>query len=295
MRDLIIEDPIAGKRVFTFDSHNLAFLAWAQVAADDKTRPRLLTLDYHTDTMVAFRREAGARLIAAGGQGNWLQTSQELVAKIDLADPASLEWAVLHLRHDEHIDAAIRAGVLELAFVICHEYNGCIRSNEQQELDAAPRAIVVDGVHIQVPGRERAPPPYTWSLPADKMVVLPRGENYSWTKAEVGDGREERDAALESEFLQERLDFIDSICVSAGVPKLFDAPFILDIDLDYLNTRRAANPRDSVVFRGLVQRASAITIARERECVVAQQLPGEDLGSDWLEAQVKELIKSSGK
>jgi hypothetical protein len=94
-----------------------------------------------------------------------------------------------------------------------------------------------------------------------------------------------RDSLPESFFLEGRLALIDRICKSAGIPCLFERPFILDIDLDAFNTRRAIAPADTEVFYDLARRAIGITIAREPVCVSYYQFEGEGLTAEWLEEQ----------
>jgi hypothetical protein len=99
--------------------------------------------------------------------------------------------------------------------------------------------------------------------------------------------------ALESTFLMGRLDFIETITKSAGITGLFEAPFILDIDLDYFNTRKAVQPADHAVFHELIRRAAIITVAREPSCVNTCQRRGEGLTSEWLETELKRHIREA--
>ena len=46
------------------------------------------------------------------------QPSIDLVKRIDWQDDQSLHWAIEHLRHDEHINAATLSGILNYAFCI---------------------------------------------------------------------------------------------------------------------------------------------------------------------------------
>lgn len=327
VRDLIDIRAVGGTRVAVFDSHNLALIPWADFAREVGKPVRLLTLDFHTDTMVAFRGYL-SRQRATWQEGFDLEASvQKRIAQVDLNDDRSLQLAAAELKHDEHIDAAIRLGIIETAFVICSDrFNSGIESNEQIALEEATRTkYLFNGEEIWMPGTGVAEPPFTYTLPENRMVILPERNVYSWsvkTTAEadvtVSDGasadadkehvdeadegddddavyedieedddhRADRDAVLESEYLEERLQFVEDVCRSTGIPSMFDEPFILDIDLDYFNTRRGACPTDSAVFKDLVRRAGLITIAREPGCVVSCQLEGEGLTADWLEAQV---------
>ncbi len=298
LRDLLTENNINGKRVVVFDSHHFALLPWSDFARELGAPVRLLTLDYHTDTMMAFRGYL-SQLEADGDYDETFDFRDERRARLALVDPsdeASLQQAVTHLRYDEHIDAAIRLGVIETAFVICHDGAGlALESNEQLALwEAGKTKISVQGLdgefEIEALGTGVATGPFTYTLPEDRMVVLPERNVYSWSPRVGDEDRENRDAALVSEFLAERLALVDEICESTGLPKLFDKPFILDIDLDYFNTKCSVEPADSTVFNELVRRAGLITIAREPGCVRSCQLPGEQLNAMQLETDLLRLI-----
>ena len=59
----------------------------------------ILTLDHHTDVLPAFSR---------------LDIPQAIIRE-------EVETAILELRHDEHIDWALRAGIMERAIILSHE------------------------------------------------------------------------------------------------------------------------------------------------------------------------------
>ena len=172
--------------------------------------------------------------------------------------------------------------------------DGHIVSNEQLALDNAPGCqltIMEDGspVTISIPNRRQAEPPFTYAIPDSRIVVMPKRNDYPWLEPD-GDDRSYLDAAVDSRFLGERLELIDQICTTGGVPGLFELPFILDIDLDYFNTRKAISPDCSQVFHKIICNAAAITIARETRCVEICQLEGEHLSGAFLEQKVKEHI-----
>ena len=87
--------------------------------------------------------------------------------------------------------------------------------------------------------------------PDSRIVVLPHAQVKNGSTPEAAD-RAYRDAALESGLLRQRVDLIAAITKAAEEPGLFDWPFILDFDLDYLNTKKSIAPTDSSVFDGAV-------------------------------------------
>ena len=80
------------------EEHHQVLPFWTETAGNG-TLDFILTLDHHTDVLPAFSR---------------LETKPE----IDRINP---EKAVLQLRHDEHIDWALRAGIMNRALILSHE------------------------------------------------------------------------------------------------------------------------------------------------------------------------------
>ncbi|MQT73322.1 UPF0489 family protein [Pseudomonas helleri] len=284
----IVSEIIDGKPVFTFDSHHEALLPWAQCARDLGVSPRLLTLDYHCDTRPAFIGHSTVDLAAGAGDEDWDSRAAVEVAKIDFRDEDTVREAILKLRFDEHISAAVQSGIVDIAFAIVggsisNEY----QSNEQRVAEAEWRERWQDEPWVPMP---KAGAPYTYSIPDERIIELPH------QKVRARDqppSRAYANMALESTFLRGRLDFIDIITKSSSVPGLFEVPFILDIDLDYFNTRTAVQPADHLVFHELIRRAEIITIAREPKCVTDLQKRGEKLTSDWLETELKRHIREA--
>lgn len=284
----IVSEVINGKPVFTFDSHHEALLPWAQCARDLGISPRLLTLDYHCDTRPAFIAHSVVDIAADVGDADWESRAAVEVGKIDIRDENTVREAILKLRFDEHISAAVQSGVIDIAFAIVGgSISNKYRSNEQLAAEALWREQADDMPLVPKP---KVPAPYTYSIPEKRIIELPH------QKVRARDQPPSRmyaNMALESTFLQGRLDFIETITKSAGVPGLFEAPFILDIDLDYFNTRKAVQPADHLVLHELIRRAKIITIAREPSCVKTCQRRGEGLTSEWLEEELKRHIRDA--
>jgi hypothetical protein len=287
-RDAVTFIEIGGKPVALFEKHHFALLPWHDWRLSLPAPPRLLSLDYHADSMIAFRGYACAAAAGSRARPDWGIVAeierQRRMSRVVENDPASVEDAVRDLHNDEHIDAALHAGILDIAFVVSHDCDEFLRSNEQIVLDlkCVPQEDLdpdmIGGPIPEIPAV--APPPFSYSIPKNRVVIL---EDKEFGNDDEARTRRWRDSLIESEFLAERLALIDHISTSAGIPRLFERPFILDIDLDAFNTRRAIAPVDSAVFYNLVRRAVGITIAREPECVTFYQYKGEELTAEWLE------------
>jgi len=296
--DGITRTAVNGKQVFAFESHHHALIPWAEVRRGLQRAPRLLTLDYHTDTVGAFRGHVCAKTGACGDAMQPIMDAE--ITAIKFQDPRTVIEAVGKLRFDEQIDAALRSNILDLAFIIAKEDHDHIVSNEQHASDAVAAQDPSLRRQIQITGglegtriieyvdNPRAKPPYTYSIPPNRMIVLPGVDMRAAGSIEVTEemSRAKSDGAIESEFLEDRLALINSVCSTSGIPSLFDEPFILDIDLDYFNTQKSIAPDDSSTFYGLIRRAAIVTIARESICVKSCQFRGEELTSDFLEREV---------
>ena len=90
--------------VVIVENHHQVLPAWAQARQRSLAPLPVWTLDYHTDTMPCFRGN-----LPPPEDGAW-------------QDPAAVAAAVADLRHDEHFDWALRAGILCEAHIgICGE------------------------------------------------------------------------------------------------------------------------------------------------------------------------------
>lgn len=259
-RDMVI--PIGGKRVYVVEHHHQALEAWAEIRQCLDFSPTLLSLDRHNDTRPAFwRYMAGQGLVTDNHYCN-PELALELLntesAKYNYQNPASILQAIENLRHDEHIDAAVRLNIISRAFIIAFD-----------QIEVTQRDI--DGNF-----RERG----------DHMYVLPR----------LGDddvlNRIDADNSLETEWLYEKLEMIDEIAPLDGDPDWKEPGFILDIDLDYFRTPKAVAPDDPMVFHAMISASQAITIALEPYCVRGAQL-GAPQTANQLLAAVKAHIAAA--
>ena len=97
------------------EEHHHALAEWARYRRGCAEAPALLTFDHHTDTLPAFGRFTADEA-----------ERRRLIAAFDYRDDASVEAALARLRHDEHIDLALRGGVVSRAVIIAHAVHpGC--------------------------------------------------------------------------------------------------------------------------------------------------------------------------
>ena len=251
-----IKAEIGRKPVYIFDNHATALEAWADYLriSNPSQPPLLLTFDSHTDNCMAFRRYASAKT----------QTSEEcfalmdeLCSKINYRDPKSVSDAVALLNNDEHIRAAVAAKILSGGFVVC-EPNGQVWRQ-------------ADGI-FEI---ECGCLPTCQRMPCTDDCTRPLADH-----------------ALEDVLMNEYLHLITERIPYFGYGDVLDAPYILDIDLDYFRTKQAIKPCSHSLFYKLIQNAKAITIAREPRFVAIERLDN-DLTADVLEPLLLEHIRAA--
>lgn len=122
----IKEYVINNKEVFVCEEHHHVLIHWHKF----KTRqPYLLTFDHHTDLHSCFQHYLYYNTNAENRQ----EVENELIKKIVTGDIDS----ILKLKHDEHVDASIKAGIIKNALVFSDDsYSSkpnrvyCISGNE---------------------------------------------------------------------------------------------------------------------------------------------------------------------
>jgi hypothetical protein len=237
----------SGRDVFVVDAHHEVLAAWSDVRARLGFPPHLVSFDSRTDSHRAFIRHLGL----SWDSPESVQSGEPLVRKVRFDDPTSISHAIGKLAHDEHIDCAHRAGIVDRVFIF---------------LGAGP-----DGVHLP-----ETRVFFDHCLPT--CTKMPHDDECFRLLA---------DNVLEPVLLLPRIEVVNA---DLGAP-LEDVAYIMDIDLDVFRTRRAATTDDPSLFRRLLHHATAITIAREPGCVEDLRLEGEDITSDELEALMLDHIQ----
>lgn len=163
------------------------------------------------------------------------------LAEIDFRDQGTVRDAISRLDNDEHILTAIKSDIISMAGIIAHN---------ARDTELA-------------------------------TFIEHRIACYSLGRSAREATREECDRAMESGFLTEALRALDSILLEANEIPTTAGPYIFDIDLDYLNTRKSLEPLDSSRFTALAQGAGLITIATEpdyvRHCAMDPGLSAEEI------------------
>lgn len=216
--------------VCVVEQHHEVLTAWARLRRRLDAPPAVLTLDHHTDVLPAFGR------FAEGDEA----IRQREIAAFDYRSDESVEAALTRLRHDEHIDLALRGDVIASCRIVAHE-NFTEPAHPAMSVYVAP----------------------DWP---DGMTMLNDAAAF----------RPYADRMLESDFLR-RAEF--------SAPR-----WILDIDLDCLLTRRAAQPVDADYFCMLWMQSELVTISLERDWVRLLRLPGETIDSDDLLALLQRIV-----
>ena len=220
-----------GKQLYIVHSHNQVLEAWEQHPGRN-----IFSLDYHTDTKEAFGSYSYWRADSEAKAG---RCEDPELRKRELQDEkirAYLEGTTTirsindNLKHDEHIDFAVRTDMIGTAFILATNSN--VSSSN-------PHVFIADG-RREYEGQRII----EYSSPC-----LPDSPNLR------------ADSVIEDEFLS------DAVATAESFHPLFFNDFILDIDCDYFNTVKSLRPENSQLFKKLIRKAAFITIALEPECV----------------------------
>lgn len=293
------QSSISGKRVYIFEDHATALSAWAKERRQTSIAPNLITLDCHTDTHTAFTghiyyQEGGVTL-----PQNIDELSCQICSGINYENEQNIEDAVSKLRHDEHIDCAVKTGIISSAFVISYFGHRGTLSIEETDHQNQYKSIYENGKFTFT-----SPEPFNktleelnYAVPDDKIFIIPADLGYdpSPDATEEEQHRRHCDLAVEKSYLDVKLKIANKMAASLGVTDLLSEDFILDIDLDYFRTARSINPQDTSTFYKLIRRSAAITIALEPKFVIYERVEGENITSDFLYPKLLKHIENALK
>lgn len=237
------------------DDHHKVLRHWAECRNELAVAPRLLTLDHHTDTSKPFRKFIHRYLKKNNfdfSESVFLDHQSHYLSQIDFHNLTTVDYAIDNLSHDEHVVTAIKTDIISSAFVIAH--------------NAATTDLKTYQEH--------------------KIVCSSVPE----IRNESGIFKFDYDNVLDSKFLLGCLKQFDNIMDQADETRILEAPFILDIDLDYFNTFASIKPKDYSFFKFLAQKASLITIATEPEYVKVCALD-KDLTFDYILNELYLILK----
>lgn len=279
---------IGGKDVYVVDDHHYVLAPWALIRRELDRAPNLITLDHHTDVHEAFLGHA--RLETYGSNNDAWALAMDLVKRIDWHNDQNLLWAIRHLRHDEHIDAATISGILNYAFCIQLSDRGGTPSIEQEVYDANQRARWPQPPTLQPPCR-----PMIYADPGNHIFVISHDCAIGCNRIPHNDDCviKHGNMIIESAYLNDQLARGAEMSRSVGIDHPESQPYILDIDLDTFHSQQAIEPADRTTFYRLIRNALAITIATEAECVEELKFDGEAIDAPFLLAKLIDHIKTA--
>lgn len=279
---------VYGKNIYIVDDHHYALAPWALLRRRLGQAPNLITIDYHTDVYEAFLGYAHLETYEDGGDA-WA-LAQELVKRIDWKDDQSLLWAIEHLRHDEHIDAATLSGILNYAFCIQLSDSGGNPSIEGLAYDADRQARWPQPPTLPPPCR-----PMTYEDPGNHIFVISHDCAIGCNRMPHNDDCvvAHGNMVIDSMYLDDQLARGAEMSRCVGIAHLEAEPYILDIDLDVFHSQQAIKPADQTTFYRLIRNAVAITVATEAECVEELKFDGEAIDADFLLVKLIDHIKEA--
>jgi hypothetical protein len=281
-------EQINGKSVYTVVAHNAVLRAWAAIRSTLPEPPILITLDHHTDTRPAFCHylcNTSQYRLHEHSVEHLIHLANAESRRINVTDAASVDRAIQCLRNDEHIDAAIRGGLLAHAYVI--SYDAHFSGTPPQRVQ---RLGIEERLRLSLSGVDFNDGDY--EAPESKIFEVGSGCAVGCEKSPHDDDChvEHRAQAIESDYLRMKLEQIGRMSRAFGIEDVLQHPFILDIDLDYFGSARSMAPSDTTVFYDLIRRAVAITIATEPTYVSQERLSGETISAEALQPQLREHI-----
>lgn len=281
---------IGGRDVFVVQNHAEALFYWAQVRRL-ASPPILISLDHHTDAHPAFLR-ATHRGFDDDSQRQSREEAEHLVRQIDFNSDESVRRAVGMLKNDEHIDAAIRADILSYAFVVHHNSQNTPSIEERAYAEAMCMEKILERKIRREPDPVLPSRPHHYNVPENRIFLRRVLCAPDCTKRPHDDDCQKPhfDQALEAKYLDAQLTVLGEMGEAVGITSLQDTPYILDIDLDYLKTGKAANPTSPETFHTLIRKSLAVTIALEPVFVEELRLDGETITSESLLADILKRV-----
>lgn len=214
------------KRVYIAWSHHHVVREWF------KYRERgmhLLSFDYHTDFHKAFIRKSG------NPSANYAYSSERHNSYLKKHIPCNdIEAAIKDLVNDEHIDFALRSGMIKRAFVFSHDVN-----------------TSHDARIISIPNRIKQ----IWQA---EIISYCEVNHPLATPTPYNDTTEAKMARINAS------DEVISEVVKTFREYGFDqSNYILDFDCDFIRDRDAMTHGKFDILKQLIKGAYAITIAQE--------------------------------
>ncbi len=279
---------VAGKDIFIVDDHHKVLAPWSLIRRNLDDAPNLITIDHHTDTHEAFIGFACLQLKHFGDGVAELAKSK--AREIDFQDDESLAWAIDHLRHDEHIDAATVSKVLHFAFCIQLSDSGGTQSIEQVAFSNDRQGRWWEPSLLKPPIR-----PMNYEIPSNRIFVIPHECAIDCQRMPHNDDCviDHGNMIIESIYLNDQLKRASEMSICAGFADIEGRPYILDIDLDAFHSKKSIDPDDSSTFYRLIKNSLAISIATEAKCVETLKFKNEEINYESLLNKLMQHIEKA--
>lgn len=281
------------KRVYIVDSHHHVLREWFRYRGSGV---QVLSFDYHTDFHKAFTHASYQQ--SEDHSGNYYESYICKHKYIPCDDEDGVGKAVNNLINDEHIDFAIRSGMIEKAFVFSHDDYPDGRRVLTVPVVEASTGLVEFMPLIQKSGiaptviRDLVPINVGTSQDEKSnchggavIVSYPEFRCPLATPRPYDDSTEEKMATIVTAD-----DVLEDVLKTFKEHGFNQDNFILDFDCDFIRDRDAMTHGKFEKLKNLIKTSKAITIAREPYYV--DECSGHALSCDEVERWLIGLIKS---
>lgn len=277
---------INNKDIYIVENHHHVLEPWANYRKETNETPILITLDHHTDCHPAFLFYCYYQYQREEIDKEEMYRNQE-AQLIDFNDVCTVRDAIEKLKHDEHIDAGIKSGIIKTAFIISYQatFDKPMSYKEEKRVKEARsyEAIIasLQGKAFEVVSKEGYPESENGMYIIGANCWIGDEDNHP-TPHDNSCIKPHYDQATESIYLEDKLSTINKMNPGLVKNNQLTVEYILDIDLDYFHTLQSIQPEKYDIFYNLIRNAKIITIATEPDCVDMLKYEGEQINSSLL-------------
>jgi len=217
---------INGKTVYIVEHHHEVLEAW-----NLNLKYNVITLDTHTDTKICLENYIARKNIAQNKKHDNYHSERDRIIHDFNTGTLSIEEIIKMLKNDEHIDFSVMSNIVKDVFVIAYS-----QSQRNENVYSGP----------------------VINYNSQRIIEYSKLHDFTY-EVEHMDYVGIRVTAL-SDILQNAISELKEI-----KPQILEK-YILDIDLDYINTLYAFH-EDLTLLKKLIKGAHCITIAKEPDCV----------------------------
>lgn len=306
MKNLYRLEIIKNKKVYIAEKHHYMLLPWAQLRRELAEPPILLTFDNHTDTRIAFTGYLSCKYQDCQNPIKLMHNeSIKLLEKLNFTDDKSVNEAILILRNDEHIDTAIKSGIISKALVIQYSqgddkpypieldnYRSLNHSKFLKKLahfisqkNGTENITSDDKEDLVEPHR-----PYKYYESEDNIYIIGHDCYPSCKKMPHNDECKKflHKQAIETKFIRYKFEIFNQMCPKLSINNILMDNYILDIDLDYFHNKKSIHPNNPMEFYKLIKNSYIITIALEQEYF---KEPGYEFNCNPVDYILEEILK----